>query len=426
MGVPVIDAPCEAEAQCSVLAREGLVYATCTEDMDALTFQTPKLIRGMTFGKAGNTTVMEVDYSKLIAGMKLTHAEFVDLCILCGCDYTSTIRGIGPKTALSLIRKYGSIEKILPEIEAKNRDSEKKTKNDIPVEWNKEKLIKMRKLARRQAKLEAKRRAMRAAQQQEQEKNEEETTAKDNSISQEDKENELGALSGVKRASDKISDSEEDGAKQKEEAKTEKHVDKKIKLSENEEERYEKDPIEEVDSENSSKKANESESDKKETMMMMKEEKDETDEKVAQKEEKDKQEEEEVEDEIEEIDSDDEDDEEDEEEPVPEYICARELFVTPEVERDIALLDSQLKWSEPDEAGLIAFLVDKLGFNQARVESGIKKLKDAKGKSSQKRMDSFFKITGTATSTKKKEEPKGKGKGAAGKKKAGAMFNRKK
>merc|ERR1712146_120165 len=125
-----------------------------------------------------------------------------------------------------------------------------------------------------------------------------------------------------------------------------------------------------------------------------------------------------------EIESDDED--EDEEEPVPEYICARELFVSPEVERDTTLLESQLKWSEPDEAGLIAFLVDKLGFNQARVESGIKKLKDAKGKSSQKRMDSFFKLSGTSTSTKKKEEPKGKGKGAAGKKKAGAMFNRKK
>merc|ERR1712146_627473 len=217
------------------------------------------------------------------------------------------------------------------------------------------------------------------------------------------KENELGAneqenasaLSGVKRASDKISDSEEDEAKQKEGVETEKHVDKKIKLS-----------TEEVDSENSSKKANEVESDKKE-MIMMKEEKDVTDEKVVQKGEIDKQlEEEEVEDEIEEIESDDED--EDEEEPVPEYICARELFVSPEVERDTTLLESQLKWSEPDEAGLIAFLVEKLGFNQARVESGIKKLKDAKGKSSQKRMDSFFKISGTSTSTKKKRRTEGK------------------
>merc|ERR1712146_551005 len=124
---------------------------------------------------------------------------------------------------------------------------------------------------------------------------------------------------------------------------------------------------------------------------------------------------EEVLDEIEEVDSDE--DDEEEEEPTPEYIYARELFITPEVEHDVTVLDQQLKWKEPDQAGLIAFLVDKLGFNQARVESGIKKLKDAKGKSSQKRMDTFFKVSGVSTSSKKKEEPKGKGKGAAGKKK---------
>merc|ERR1712146_165624 len=128
---------------------------------------------------------------------------------------------------------------------------------------------------------------------------------------------------------------------------------------------------------------------------------------------------EEVLDEIEEVDSDE--DDEEEEEPTPEYIYARELFITPEVERDTWVLDQQLKWKEPDEAGLIAFLVDKLGFNQARVESGIKKLKDAKGKSSQKRMDTFFRVSGVSMSSKKKEEPKGKGKATA-KKKAGAMF----
>ena len=49
MGVPVIVAPCEAEAQASALCKEGLFYATATEDMDALTFQTPVLVRKMTF-----------------------------------------------------------------------------------------------------------------------------------------------------------------------------------------------------------------------------------------------------------------------------------------------------------------------------------------------------------------------------------------
>jgi flap endonuclease-1 len=47
--VPVVDAPCEAEAQCAELAKGDKDYATATEDMDALTFRTPKLLRKMTF-----------------------------------------------------------------------------------------------------------------------------------------------------------------------------------------------------------------------------------------------------------------------------------------------------------------------------------------------------------------------------------------
>ena len=43
MGVPVIRAPCEAEAQAAELARKGAVFAVGTEDMDALTFRTPTL-----------------------------------------------------------------------------------------------------------------------------------------------------------------------------------------------------------------------------------------------------------------------------------------------------------------------------------------------------------------------------------------------
>lgn len=52
MGVPVIDAPCEAEAQCAELVRRGKVYATATEDMDALTFGSCFLVRHMTFSEA--------------------------------------------------------------------------------------------------------------------------------------------------------------------------------------------------------------------------------------------------------------------------------------------------------------------------------------------------------------------------------------
>ncbi len=45
MGVPVIQAPGEAEAQCSVMCSMGKVDCVGTEDMDALTFGAKVLVR---------------------------------------------------------------------------------------------------------------------------------------------------------------------------------------------------------------------------------------------------------------------------------------------------------------------------------------------------------------------------------------------
>lgn len=61
--------------------------------------------------------------------------EFIDLCILCGCDYTNTIQGMGPKTAFNLMKECGSIEKVLEKINAMNavnEDGNKKKKYHIP------------------------------------------------------------------------------------------------------------------------------------------------------------------------------------------------------------------------------------------------------------------------------------------------------
>ena len=63
MGVPVVNAPCEAEAQCAELARKNRVYATATEDMDALTFQTPKLLRKLTFSQVCKIAVVGCVYA---------------------------------------------------------------------------------------------------------------------------------------------------------------------------------------------------------------------------------------------------------------------------------------------------------------------------------------------------------------------------
>ena len=96
--------------------------------MDALTFATPLLLRKMTFANASKSDIQVMDYKKAVTGLGLTHEEFVDLCILLGCDYCDSIGGIGPKTALKFIREHKTIEAILENIK-----DEKKYK--IPETW---------------------------------------------------------------------------------------------------------------------------------------------------------------------------------------------------------------------------------------------------------------------------------------------------
>lgn len=125
MGVPIIEAPCEAEAQCAQLCKDGKVYAVATEDMDALTFATPRLVRHLSSGSADQ--VHEYNLEKVINGLELeSHDEFIDLCILMGCDYCDSIKGIGGKKGLDLIRKHKTIEKIVESLP--NKDT-------VPQDW---------------------------------------------------------------------------------------------------------------------------------------------------------------------------------------------------------------------------------------------------------------------------------------------------
>jgi len=118
LGIPWIQAPGEAEAQCAEMTRQGIVYGTVTEDMDALTFGCPKLIRHLTMNEARKMPILEFDLEKVLTDFKVTMDQFIDICILCGCDYIQSIRGIGPKKAFEYITKYGDIENVLKNIDA--------------------------------------------------------------------------------------------------------------------------------------------------------------------------------------------------------------------------------------------------------------------------------------------------------------------
>lgn len=108
--IPYIVAPGEADAQCALLAKKGIAWGVYTEDMDILTFGSPRIIKNLS---SKNKKVIEINLYKIIEKMGITYNQFIDLCILLGCDYCNTILGLDKSNILELIKKYGSLDNII-------------------------------------------------------------------------------------------------------------------------------------------------------------------------------------------------------------------------------------------------------------------------------------------------------------------------
>jgi flap endonuclease-1 len=55
-----------------------------------------------------------IELDALLKELRLTREQLVDLAILVGTDFNEGVQGVGPKTALKLIRSHGTLES-LPE-----------------------------------------------------------------------------------------------------------------------------------------------------------------------------------------------------------------------------------------------------------------------------------------------------------------------
>merc|ERR1712113_589186 len=113
MGLPVVDAPSEAEATCAALCRDGKVYVAATEDADCLTFGTKVLVRNLMAAESQKKQILEVSLDRILEQLNITMSQFIDFCILSGCDYCDTLKGVGPSTAIRLLVQHGSLEKVL-------------------------------------------------------------------------------------------------------------------------------------------------------------------------------------------------------------------------------------------------------------------------------------------------------------------------
>ena len=124
MGIPWIQAPSEGEAQAAYLTKKGDANYCASQDYDSLLFGAPQLLRNVTISgrrKLPRKNVYievqpeTVELRRVLRELNITYEQLIDIGILVGTDFNPDgVKGIGPKTALKLIEKHGTLERLLP------------------------------------------------------------------------------------------------------------------------------------------------------------------------------------------------------------------------------------------------------------------------------------------------------------------------
>jgi flap endonuclease-1 len=121
LGVPWLTAPSEGEAQAARMAADGAVAYAVSQDYDALLFGAPDLARNITISGRrrlrGRTIVVEperVRLAEVLDGLGVTREQLIEVGILVGTDFNEGLRGVGPKTALKIVRE-GRFEETVSE-----------------------------------------------------------------------------------------------------------------------------------------------------------------------------------------------------------------------------------------------------------------------------------------------------------------------
>jgi flap endonuclease-1 len=121
MGIPFIVANDDAEAFCVTLQRKGIADYVYTEDTDIIPYfiaslesSENKKLNSVKILRKGylNYMVTVIDVNEILTKMALEPKSFIDMCILSGCDFCTTISKIGPMKAYVYMQKYKSIENL--------------------------------------------------------------------------------------------------------------------------------------------------------------------------------------------------------------------------------------------------------------------------------------------------------------------------
>lgn len=136
LGMPIVQAPSEGEAQAAYMAKKGDCYAVVSQDTDSLVFGATKVVKNLTLSgkrKTANKLVYKTINPEIFSlednlnNLGINQEQLIVLAILAGTDYNiGGVKGIGPKKGLNIIKLHGSnFKKVFEEVEwKKNFDFE--------------------------------------------------------------------------------------------------------------------------------------------------------------------------------------------------------------------------------------------------------------------------------------------------------------
>ncbi len=126
LGIPVIQAIGEGEAEATALTRKDKAWATASQDYDVLMYGAPRLIRNLTLSRKRRTSSgayinvnMElIEFEKVLNTLQINSDQLICLGILVGTDYNpGGIKGIGQKNALKIVQEQQFPVKIFEFVE---------------------------------------------------------------------------------------------------------------------------------------------------------------------------------------------------------------------------------------------------------------------------------------------------------------------
>ena len=121
LGVEIVVAPFEADAELAYLSKTGYVGAVMSEDGDQLIMYKCDVV----LNKFDTGTVMETGWNAIMAGLHRTcfrdlakvnlHQRMMEACLLAGGDYLASLNKIGLDSACKLLVKHKTLLKVLHE-----------------------------------------------------------------------------------------------------------------------------------------------------------------------------------------------------------------------------------------------------------------------------------------------------------------------